>query len=53
LKTVAGSPQGYIITTSQYDDFELIWDWKTAAGGNGGVLYRVTEYYDEGYRSQP
>lgn len=53
LKTVAGSPQGHIITLHQYGDFELKWDWKTAPGGNSGVLYRVTEYYDQPYKSAP
>ncbi len=53
LQTVAGSAQGYIITTNLYADFELLWEWKTAAGGNGGVLYRVTEYYDQAHKSGP
>ena len=53
LKTVTGSAQGYIITTNQYGDFELTWEWKTATAGNGGVLYRVTEYYDQAHKSAP
>jgi hypothetical protein len=32
-----------IITLQQYEDFELSLEWKIAAGGNSGVLYRVAE----------
>jgi cytochrome c len=32
-----------IITVEQYDNFELIVEWKIVPGGNSGVLYRVTE----------
>ena len=32
-----------IITTQQFDDFELAWDWRIAKGGNSGVKYFVTE----------
>ena len=34
---------GYIITTKQYDNFELNFDWKIASQGNSGVLYHVLE----------
>lgn len=34
---------GYIVTNKQYDNFELVWDWKIAKGGNSGVLYHVVE----------
>ncbi|HTL55122.1 MAG TPA: DUF1080 domain-containing protein [Candidatus Limnocylindrales bacterium] len=53
LKTVSGSPQGHIITTNQFTDFELVWEWKTGAGGNSGVIYRVTEFYDAAWKSGP
>jgi 3-keto-disaccharide hydrolase len=53
LKTLSGSPQGHIITTNQYSDFELLWEWNTAAGGNSGVLYRVTESYADAWQSGP
>jgi hypothetical protein len=32
-----------IITTQQFDDFELAWEWRIAKGGNSGVKYFVTE----------
>jgi 3-keto-disaccharide hydrolase len=53
LKTVPGSPQAHIITTNQYSDFELVWEWKTGPGGNSGVLYRVTESYADAWQSGP
>jgi len=35
--------EGYIVTTKQYDNFELSWDWKLSKGGNSGMLYHVVE----------
>jgi len=34
---------GYIVTDAIYENFELVWDWKIAEGGNSGVLYHVVE----------
>lgn len=34
---------GYIVTDKLYENFELVWDWKIADGGNSGVLYHVVE----------
>lgn len=34
---------GYIITEQQYDNFELVYDWKIAPEGNSGVMYHVTQ----------
>ena len=53
LKSVEGTGGTHIITTNEYDDFELLWEWKTGVNGNSGVLYRVTEYYDEAWQSAP
>jgi len=46
-------PIGDLITTNQYGDFELAFDWKLSAGGNAGVFYRGTEEYDHIYWSAP
>jgi len=46
-------PIGDLITTAQYGDFELAFDWKMSAGGNAGVFYRGTEEYDHIYWSAP
>jgi hypothetical protein len=32
-----------IVTVNQFDNFELKVEWKIVAGGNSGILYRVTE----------
>ena len=46
-------PIGDLITTSQYGDFELAFDWSISPGGNAGVFYRGTEEYDHIYWSAP
>lgn len=38
-----GESSGDIITLDQFDDFELVWEWKMTAGNNSGVIYRATE----------
>lgn len=40
-----------IITTDQFSNFELEFDWRIHSGGNAGVFYRVTEEYDKPYWS--
>lgn len=35
--------KGYLSTTDQYENFELVFDWKISEGGNSGVLYHVME----------
>ena len=40
-----------IITTGEYQDFDLTWDWKIAKGGNSGVMFHVIEDGDETYFS--
>lgn len=42
-----------LITDSMYENFELSIDWKISAGGNSGIMYLVTENYDETYLSGP
>ena len=37
---------GYIVTDKQYENFELLFDWKISKGGNSGVLYHVVEHPD-------
>jgi hypothetical protein len=38
-----GRSTGDIVTVDQYDDFELLLEWKMTRGGNSGVIYRATE----------
>ncbi len=42
-----------IVTRDQFGDFELVFDWRLATGGNAGVFYRATEEYDRVYWSAP
>lgn len=42
-----------IITTDQYDNFELSIDWKISKEGNSGIMYHVTEEFDAAYKSGP
>lgn len=42
-----------IITTEQFDNFELIVQWKIVRGGNSGILYRVTEDAITSWRVAP
>ena len=42
-----------LITENQYENFELSWEWKLPAQGNSGVMFRVTEEFDEPYYSGP
>ncbi len=53
LEAVAGGVSVDLITTNQYADFELRWEWKAAAGGNSGVNYRATEDYSRAELSGP
>ena len=34
---------GDIVTDEVFRDFELTLEWKVAAGGNSGIMYRVSE----------
>lgn len=44
---------GDIVTTRQYGDFDLQFDWKVEKGGNSGVMYHVTETATEPYDIGP
>ena len=41
--TRAGGDAGDIITTEQYEAFELSLEWKISKGGNSGLFFHVTE----------
>jgi len=40
---------GDIITKKKYGSFELTFEWKISAGGNSGVIYRVTQGAKEAF----
>jgi hypothetical protein len=43
LKKLEGQQGGDIVTTRQFTDFDLEWDWRVAPGGNNGIKYLVSE----------
>jgi hypothetical protein len=49
----ADSGNSDLLTQNTYENFELSIDWKISAGGNSGIMYLVTEDYDEAYLSGP
>lgn len=42
-----------LITAEQYENFELAFEWKISIQGNSGVMFRVSEEFDEPYASGP
>jgi len=42
-----------LMTEAQYENFELVFEWKISAQGNSGVLFRVTEEYEKPYFTGP
>lgn len=42
-----------IMTVDEFENFELVFDWKISPGGNSGVMFRVTEEFDSPYLSGP
>ena len=43
LKKLPKVRGGDIVTDKAFDDFDLTWEWRIAAGGNNGLKYLVTE----------
>jgi type 1 glutamine amidotransferase len=44
---------GDLVTTAEYGDFELEFDWKVGIQSNSGVIYRVGEDAEASYMSGP
>ncbi|MBU0640306.1 MAG: DUF1080 domain-containing protein [Planctomycetes bacterium] len=44
---------GDIVTTEQFDNFELKLDWRICAGGNSGIFYHVGDGDDYVWRTGP
>jgi hypothetical protein len=50
----SGTPErGDLMTTAQYESFELSYDWKISEGGNSGVMYHVQETEDRPWKTGP
>lgn len=43
LKKLAKEKGGDLVTEEKFLDFDLVWEWRVAPGGNNGVKYLVTE----------
>ena len=50
---VRSGPGGDIITDEQFEDFELVLDWRVEEAGNSGVFYRAAEGEEWIYHSAP
>lgn len=44
---------GDLLTSEQFADFELAFEWKVAEGGNSGVMYRVATNEEATYHTGP
>ena len=53
LRTIVGSESRDIITREKYGDFELKLEWKIAPGGNSGIIYLVSEDFDQTWNTGP
>jgi hypothetical protein len=42
-----------LITTEEFENFDLSLDWKISPKGNSGIMYMVTEQYPAAYLSGP
>ncbi len=51
--TGVGDERSDIMTTEEFENFELAFDWKISPEGNSGVMYRVTEEFEQPYYSGP
>lgn len=50
LKTIVGCDEADrvdLVTKDKYQNFELELEWKVAPGGNSGIIYLVSEDYDQ------
>ncbi len=50
---VGAGNRSHIVTTAQYDDFDLTLECMIEERGNSGIMYRVTEDADEPYQAGP
>jgi hypothetical protein len=53
LRTIVGGESRDIVTREKYGDFELKLEWKISPGGNSGIIYLVSEDFDQTYQTGP
>ena len=44
---------GDLVSTEEFQNFDLQFEWQIAPGGNSGVMYRVSEDYPAPYQTGP
>jgi hypothetical protein len=52
-RLVRVGPAGDLITDDEFRDFELSIEWRISAGGNSGIMYRVSEDHDFPWQTGP
>jgi hypothetical protein len=50
-RRVQGQSSGDLITVDEFDNFELLLQWKMTKGNNSGVVFRATEQHDQVWQS--
>jgi hypothetical protein len=56
LKTIAGCDEADridLVTNDKYQNFELELEWKISPGGNSGIIYLVSEDFDQTWNTGP
>jgi hypothetical protein len=53
FKENAENKRADLVSEEQYENFELVFDWKISPQGNSGVMFHVTEEYDQPYATGP
>jgi type 1 glutamine amidotransferase len=53
LHAKANGGGGDLVTTDEFGDFDLRFEWKVAPGSNSGVMYRTGEEADAPYMTAP
>jgi hypothetical protein len=48
-----GDERSDLMTVDQFENFELAFVWKISPEGNSGVMYRVTEEFEQPYFTGP
>lgn len=48
-----GDERSDLMTTDEFENFEFTCDWKISPKGNSGIMFRVTEEFEQPYYSGP
>jgi len=53
FRSIVGGEHRDLLTREKYGNFELELQWKVAPGGNSGIIYLVSEEFDETWNTGP